>query len=143
MQHIEGSQLIGWFVLALIGFSFRLGLAFEKRQKIPSIWEVLFLGIFSFGFSALVFIWMLEKSWGVGLKMISICISSFFGSIVIRGLGSVEAKFIRSLFEDALRVMLKNWLNSSNTNNNINIDSNGYEYNKEDQENDSSEKTCE
>lgn len=108
MQNITSFQVISAFIVALIGFAFRMGLYYESKKVLPNFWSAIFLFVFSVGFAALMFLWVIEKEWTATFKLIPIWISSFLGSAIIRGIGSIRADFFKEIFEDFLR----KWLNS-------------------------------
>ncbi|MBS1776300.1 MAG: hypothetical protein JSS64_08485 [Bacteroidetes bacterium] len=108
MQNITSFQILGALVVSLIGFAFRLGIFYESKKKLPAFMSVFFLFIFSTGCAGLAFLYVIEKEWSATLKLIPIFFASFFGSIVVTGLGEIKPDFFKELFKDFLR----KWLNS-------------------------------
>lgn len=129
MESITSLEVISATIVALLGFVFRLGLEYQAKQKMPKFASILFLFFFSIGGGMLAFLYVIEKEWTATIKLFITCTASFFGSIVITGLGSIKGDFFAELFKDFLR----KWLNSK-TNDNTNETIQGDEEMHEDAE---------
>ena len=109
MQEVTSSQIISAIIVALIGFAFRLGLAYENDKKMPGMWNVVFLFLFSMGTGGLAFLFVIERGWTPTLKLIPIWAASFFGSMIVTGLGGIKGEFFADTFKDIIR----KWVNSN------------------------------
>lgn len=115
MQNVTSFQILGALIVSLIGFAFRLGLYYENKKKLPGFASAFFLFVFSEGCAALCFVWVIEKEWTSTFKLIPVFFASFFGSILVTGLGEIKPEFFKELAQDILR----KWLNAKPTNNDI------------------------
>jgi len=94
-------------------------LAYEVKKKLPNFLETAFLFFFSVGMGFMSFLFVIEKeNWTATLKLFTIAATSFFGSIIVSGLGSITPNFVASLAKSWLR----KWVNSNNNND----ENNGY-----------------
>ena len=116
---ITSFQIISAVIVSLIGFVFRLGLSYEVKKKLPNFLETAFLFFFSVGMGFMSFLFVIEKeNWTATLKLFTIAATSFFGSIIVSGLGSITPNFVAGLAKS----WLKKWVNSNSNNN----ENNGY-----------------
>ena len=113
MQNINSLQIIAVMIVSVVGFAFRLGLEYyNKNEKLPNITKIIFMFIFSIGAAFLMFLYTMEKEITLSINLLLIWAASFFGSVVIVGLGSIKGDFFAELFKDFLR----KWLNNKTDN---------------------------
>lgn len=109
MQNITSLQILAVVLVSIIGFAFRLGIEYySKNEKLPDIKRIIFMFIFSMGAALLMFIFTFERNIRLSINLILIWAASFFGSVIVLGLGSIKGDFFAELFKDLLR----KWLNS-------------------------------
>lgn len=118
--HITNFTIAGGIIAALIGFGFRFGLECKELGKFPKFFDVFLLVVFSFGTASLMFLYIISKEIKIEIKLISICASSFFGSVLVPGVGAIKPSFFTAIAKDLLRKLV-NGQYSTNTNNNDTI----------------------
>lgn len=136
MDAITTSQIIVSTITAIVGFSFRLGVEFEKMRnngKRMVLWEWLLIIFFSFGTAVMIFLIVHELRVKEIYQIILVFFGSFFGVVLVRGIGGIEPDFFKEIGEDFIR----KWINSLDEKRRHNEDDNhkhsGFD-NKEDAE---------
>lgn len=124
MQNITSLQIIAVIIVSIVGFAFRLGLEYyNKKEKLPSFTKIFFMFIFSIGAAFLMFLYTYERQLKLTINLLLIWAASFFGSVVILGLGSIKGEFFAEIFKDLLRKWLNNKTDGTITNREISEES--------------------
>jgi len=116
MQNITSLQIAAVIIVSIIGFAFRLGLEYyNKKEVLPGGTKIFFMFIFSIGAAFLMFLYTLDKDIKLSINLILIWAASFFGSVVIVGLGSIKSEFFAEFFKDFIRKWANNKVNGEST----------------------------
>lgn len=124
-QNITGREVYGALIFATIGFVFRLGLIYREcrdKGKKPPFASLLFLGVFSYGSGALMFVVTVEQDWENWKKLVLIFSLSFFGNVLVPGIGGIKSSFFKKLGESLIKDIARKVLNIKNSDEEIEYD---------------------
>ncbi len=119
MESIKAYYAVAAVFAALMGWVFKIGVDYFESNKFLPWKKSVFVFFFSFGAAAFTALYLMEKTWSMVIKLIIICASSFFGSVIITGLGSIKGEFFAELFKDFLRKKLNAETTTNNNGNEI------------------------